>query len=90
METHRKMLGFGEDSQSILDRPALVFQTFSETQTFSESNELLPGKQIGKYVLCELIGEGATSLVFRAQQLPPFNRDVALKILKPGMDSQRY
>ncbi len=40
-------------------------------------------------MLQELIGEGATSLVFRARQLTPAEREVALKILKPGMDSQR-
>lgn len=77
------MLSSDEDSQSILDRPGLVFQVFSG------ANELLPGKHVGKYVLRELIGEGATSLVFRAQQFSPVERDVALKILKPGMDSQR-
>ena len=83
LESHRKIIGSEKNCQSILDRSALVFQAFSE------DCELLPGKQVGEYLLRELIGEGATSFVFRAQQLMPVNRDVALKILKPGMDSQR-
>ncbi|MCU0713050.1 MAG: serine/threonine-protein kinase [Pirellula sp.] len=83
LETHHKMHCRDHDSQSILDRPDLVFRTFSD------ESKLAPGKLIGNYVLCELIGEGATSLVFRARQTKPIERDVALKILKPGMDSQR-
>ncbi len=83
LATHHQMQGSDEDSQSILDRPDAVFQAFSGV------DELKPGKQVGKYVLGELIGQGATSLVFRARQLMPVERDVALKLLKPGMDSQR-
>lgn len=83
LETHHTMLAAENKSQMILDRAGLVFQAFSGV------SELLPGKRVGSYVLQELIGEGATSLVFRARQLPPAEREVALKILKPGMDSQR-
>lgn len=83
LSTNRQMQGSDDDNQSILDRPDAVFQAFSG------GNELMPGKQIGKYVLGELIGQGATSLVFRARQLKPVVREVALKLLKPGMDSQR-
>ncbi len=83
LETHRQLHSSGEDSQSILDKPDVVFQAFSG------DDDLNPGKQVGKYLLCELIGQGATSLVFRAKQLMPMEREVALKLLKPGMDSQR-
>lgn len=68
---------------SILDQPAAVFQAFSQAA------ELRPGQQVGNYLLQERLGEGATSLVYKAQQLSPVKREVALKLLKPGMDSQR-
>lgn len=47
-----------------------------------------PGSRIGPYKLLEKIGEGGVGIVFMAEQLTPIRRRVALKILKPGMDSQ--
>jgi len=47
-----------------------------------------PGDRIGPYKLLERIGEGGVGIVFLAEQLTPIRRRVALKILKPGMDSQ--
>jgi tetratricopeptide (TPR) repeat protein len=46
-----------------------------------------PGTQIGPYKLLEQIGEGGFGAVFVAEQLEPVRRQVALKILKPGMDT---
>src|SRR6202043_92506 len=46
-----------------------------------------PGTVIGPYKLMEQIGEGGMGLVFVAQQEQPVRRKVALKIIKPGMDS---
>jgi serine/threonine protein kinase len=42
---------------------------------------------IGPYKLLEQIGEGGMGTVFMAQQLHPVKRKVALKIIKPGMDT---
>jgi len=47
-----------------------------------------PGTKIGRYELLELIGEGGMGLVYLAQQKEPVKRRVALKIIKPGMDSK--
>jgi len=47
-----------------------------------------PGTKIGHYELLELIGEGGMGLVYLAQQKEPVKRRVALKIIKPGMDSK--
>src|SRR5262245_60823430 len=49
----------------------------------------VPGTQIGPYKLLEEIGEGAFGVVFMAEQLEPVRRKVALKILKPGMDTRQ-
>lgn len=46
------------------------------------------GNQIGPYKLREQIGEGGFGLVFVAEQTKPVRRKVALKIIKPGMDSR--
>jgi len=48
-----------------------------------------PGTFIGPYKLLEQIGEGGFGLVFMAEQQQPVRRKVALKILKPGMDTRQ-
>jgi eukaryotic-like serine/threonine-protein kinase len=50
--------------------------------------EAASGAAIGPYQLVRQIGEGGMGVVFHAQQLQPLRRDVALKIIKPGMDSK--
>jgi eukaryotic-like serine/threonine-protein kinase len=47
-----------------------------------------PGTVIGSYKLMEQIGEGGFGLVFVAEQMQPIRRKVALKIIKPGMDTR--
>jgi serine/threonine protein kinase len=46
------------------------------------------GATIGPYKLMEQIGEGGFGLVFVAEQQQPIRRKVALKIIKPGMDTR--
>jgi serine/threonine protein kinase/Flp pilus assembly protein TadD len=46
-----------------------------------------PGMVIGPYKLLEQIGEGGFGVVFMAEQTQPVRRKVALKVLKPGMDT---
>jgi serine/threonine protein kinase len=48
-----------------------------------------PGTVIGPYKLLEQIGEGGFGVVFMAEQLAPVRRKVALKVLKPGMDTRQ-
>jgi serine/threonine protein kinase/Flp pilus assembly protein TadD len=48
-----------------------------------------PGTVVGPYKLLEEIGEGGMGLVFVAEQQEPIKRRVALKIIKPGMDSRQ-
>ncbi len=47
------------------------------------------GAQIGPYKLREQIGEGGMGIVYLAEQMQPIRRRVALKIIKPGMDSRQ-
>jgi serine/threonine protein kinase len=46
-----------------------------------------PGTVIGPYKLLQEIGQGGMGAVFMAEQEHPLRRRVALKIIKPGMDS---
>ncbi|HTK76070.1 MAG TPA: serine/threonine-protein kinase, partial [Gemmataceae bacterium] len=48
-----------------------------------------PGTVIGPYKLLEQIGEGGFGVVFMAEQARPVRRRVALKVLKPGMDTRQ-
>lgn len=47
------------------------------------------GKTIGPYKLLEQIGEGGMGVVYMAAQQHPIKRKVALKIIKPGMDTKQ-
>jgi eukaryotic-like serine/threonine-protein kinase len=48
-----------------------------------------PGITIGHYELLELIGEGGMGLVYLARQQAPIQREVALKVVKLGMDTRQ-
>ena len=48
-----------------------------------------PGEHIGHYTLIERIGEGGCCVVYRAEQTAPVRRQVALKLIKAGMDTRQ-
>src|SRR6185436_15365974 len=48
-----------------------------------------PAAMVGRYKLLEKIGEGGFGEVWMAEQREPVKRRVALKIIKPGMDSRQ-
>jgi serine/threonine protein kinase/tetratricopeptide (TPR) repeat protein len=47
------------------------------------------GDAIGAYKLLQQIGEGGMGVVYMAEQTDPIERRVALKIIKPGMDTRQ-
>src|SRR5260370_1234684 len=57
--------------------------------TINEPISERPGTVIGPYKLLEQIGEGGFGVVFMAEQQQPMRRKVALKVLKPGMDTRQ-
>ena len=68
-----------------LDKPPPGIQKQGAQPSVSET----PGTQIGAYKLLQQIGEGGFGVVFMAEQTHPVRRKVALKILKPGMDTRQ-
>ncbi len=47
------------------------------------------GATVGRYKLLERLGEGGFGVVFMAEQLTPVRRKVALKLIKPGLDTRQ-
>jgi serine/threonine protein kinase len=69
---------------SFLEEPAVP-----ELATLDQSITERPGTPIGPYKLLEQIGERGFALVFMAEQERPVRRKVAVKVLKPGMDTRQ-
>lgn len=59
-----------------------------ETQMMTRTAETV-GAQIGPYKIRELLGEGGMGRVYVAEQEKPVRRKVALKVIRPGMDSRQ-
>ena len=77
LEMHGQVGGFLESP------PDLLIATADEPPTKR------PGTVIGPYKLLEQIGEGGFGVVFMAEQQQPIRRKVALKVVKPGMDTRQ-
>jgi WD40 repeat protein/serine/threonine protein kinase len=77
LRAHDNTDGFLADDPAGPD-PTAVYQPIAERA----------GTIIGPYKLMEQIGEGGFGLVFVAEQQHPIRRKVALKIIKPGMDTR--
>src|SRR4051812_8369826 len=78
LQAHGLIGDFLEQSpqQSIIDVRAL------------NSGSEKAGDRIGRYKLLQQIGEGGCGVVYLAEQEEPVRRRVALKIIKPGMDTK--
>ena len=66
---------------SFLESPAIAI-------TINQPTSERPGSMIGPYKLREQIGEGGFGIVYVAEQERPVRRTVALKVIKPGMDTK--
>ena len=67
---------------------ALLGLALADVEVDLDDLEPKAGDVIGPYTLVSKLGEGGFGIVWRAQQTEPLNREVALKIIRPGMDSR--
>jgi serine/threonine protein kinase/tetratricopeptide (TPR) repeat protein len=79
------LLGALDKAGSFLEAPAAPLAPRMDEPIVCEA----PGTQVAAYKLLELIGEGGFGVVFMAEQQQPVRRKVAVKILKPGMDTRQ-
>src|SRR5579864_6193382 len=79
----RQFLQVHREAGKFLEEPAAALVV-----TIDEPITERPGTNIGPYKLMEQIGEGGMGLVFVAEQQQPVRRKVALKVIKPGMDTR--
>ncbi len=80
-----ELLQAQDDVGSFLQTPAAA--AYMPTVTERPLTETL-GTVIGPYKLLEQIGEGGFGVVFMAEQSAPVRRKVAIKVIKPGMDTR--
>jgi serine/threonine-protein kinase len=80
-----RLLAVHPHAQSFTGAPASGLVVTLDDSTVAER----PGTVIGRYTLREQIGEGGMGLVFVAEQTHPVRRKVALKVIKPGMDTRQ-
>ena len=78
LEAHHQIGNFLEDSTHGLSLTPRTGASVGEK----------PGDRIGRFKLLQQIGEGGCGIVFMAEQSEPVRRRVALKIIKPGMDTK--
>ncbi len=79
------LLTAGEHAGDFLESPAPGLTAAIDSSELSEQS----GSVIGPYKLLEQIGEGGMGVVYMAEQQAPVRRRVALKIIKPGMDTRQ-
>jgi WD40 repeat protein/serine/threonine protein kinase len=88
-ERLQALLKAHDEGASFLEAPAAPFVATIDESSLETSLAEGPGTVIGPYKLLEQIGEGGFGVVFMAEQTQPVRRKVALKILKPGMDTKQ-
>jgi tRNA A-37 threonylcarbamoyl transferase component Bud32 len=75
------LLGAADSADSLFAAPAGLFGTPEAVATVDVE------ERIGPYRLLERLGEGGMGIVYRAEQSAPVRREVAVKIIRPGLDS---
>jgi WD40 repeat protein/serine/threonine protein kinase len=81
------LLARHEAAGSFLESPAPAIDPYPTADEPAATET--PGTAIGPYKLLQQIGEGGMGTVYLAEQTHPVQRKVALKIIRPGMDSRQ-
>ncbi|GMU81956.1 MAG: hypothetical protein AMXMBFR47_18270 [Planctomycetota bacterium] len=84
-----QLLAANADAGDFLCSPPTVVVDAMERVKESGDRAAAVGSRVGPYRLMEQIGEGGFGTIFVAEQDQPVRRRVALKVIKPGMDSKQ-
>ena len=79
----------GTDPESAADNPSEPDYQVTQDQLPPPPSGEVRAMSIGPFKLLQKIGEGGMGTVYMAEQDKPVRRRVALKIIKPGMDSSQ-
>ncbi len=93
-----KLLALQDDAEDFFDIPAVKMPAGVDKIAILEGEEGVTARQsaelaasgacIGRYRLLQRMGEGGHGVVYRAEQLEPVRREVALKVIRLGMDTE--
>jgi eukaryotic-like serine/threonine-protein kinase len=74
----------------LLQRLNGLVSASSEAESFVDEDAPIPGArdQIGPYHVVRELGEGGCGIAYLVEQTEPVKRQVALKVIKPGMDTK--
>jgi serine/threonine protein kinase/WD40 repeat protein len=84
-----KLLRAHEEAGGFFSEPSKVPASAHATGTIALRLTEKPGDKIGRYKVLQQIGEGGCGVVYMAEQREPVRRRVALKVIKPGMDTKQ-
>ncbi len=81
--------GGGGEPEATIDLPKSPSSTFqSGVSIGAAAGGAAIGRSIGPYRLLAILGEGGFGVVYLAERREPHIQRVALKVIKPGMDTQ--
>ena len=83
LEEVLSLLRFDQDSDTVLEGP------IAESAAEYLGGRLSPGTALSNYKVEDLLGRGGMGDVYAATQTGPIQREVALKIIRPGMGSSQ-
>jgi len=81
----RQLLAATERSEDHLETP--VFTDAGSARSEADDLEGLSGSVVGSYRLTDLLGAGGMGVVYRAERIGEVGGEVAVKLIKFGMDS---
>jgi eukaryotic-like serine/threonine-protein kinase len=79
------LLAAAESTGGFLETPPALLPELDADRRFAAD---LTGQRVGDYVIVRRLAEGGAGVVYEAEQQEPVRRRVALKVMKPGTDTE--